>query len=186
MVFHLKTILTLKTDKTMKRFLILAVALLIALPNFAQKLTKEEKAAQQKALYETMIKALEEKDWAIVPTSYDNEGVSEQLTDNGIFISYEKTNMFMQGWTVCANSYTNIAEVKEYEIIKDKKGNPKKVVIMVQGRHIQGKYQLSLPKVDSGNVVDVIFQPSSGSARKFQGPVVPSKVAGFYKKSNPE
>ena len=43
----------------MKKFLVLAVALMIALPNFAQKLTKEEKIAQQKALYETMVKALE-------------------------------------------------------------------------------------------------------------------------------
>ena len=154
---------------------------------FAQKLSKEEKAAQQKALYETMIKALEEKDWAIVPTSYiDADGVDNQLTDNSIFISYEKTNMFMQGYRVCGNSYTNIAEVKEYDLVKDKKGNLKKLVITVQGRHIQGRYQITMPKVDNGNVVDVIFQPSSGATRKFQGPIVPSKVAGFYKKSNPE
>ncbi len=171
----------------MKRFLILAAALMMVLPSFAQKLSKEEKAAQQKALYETMIKALEEKDWAIVPTSYiDADGVDNQLTDNSIFISYEKTNMFMQGARVCGNSYTNIAEVKEYDLVKDKKGNLKKVVITVQGRHIQGRYQITMPKVDNGNVVDVIFQPSSGATRKFQGPIVPSKVAGFYKKSNPE
>ena len=171
----------------MKKFLILAVALLIALPNFAQKLSKEEKAAQQKALYETAVKALEEKDWAIVPSSYiDEDGVDNQLTDNGIFISYEKTNMFMQGWTVCGNSYTNIAEVKEYEMVKDKKGNLKSVIIRVQGRHIQGTYKLTMPKVDNGNMVSVIYTPSSGATRKFQGPLVPSKVAGFYKKSNPE
>ncbi|MBE6244379.1 MAG: DUF4251 domain-containing protein [Bacteroidales bacterium] len=171
----------------MKRFLILAAALMMVLPSFAQKLSKEEKAAQQKALYETMVKALEEKDWAIVPTSYiDADGVDNQLTDNSIFISYEKTNMFMQGARVCGNSYTNIAEVKEYDLVKDKKGNLKKVVITVQGRHIQGRYQITMPKVDNGNVVDVIFQPSSGATRKFQGPIVPSKVAGFYKKSNPE
>ena len=171
----------------MKRFLILAAALMMVLPSFAQKLSKEEKAAQQKALYETMVKALEEKDWAIVPTSYiDADGVDNQLTDNSIFISYEKTNMFMQGYRVCGNSYTNIAEVKEYDLVKDKKGNLKKVVITVQGRHIQGRYQITMPKVDNGNVVDVIFQPSSGATRKFQGPIVPSKVAGFYKKSNPE
>jgi len=170
----------------MKRFLILAVALMIALPNFAQKLSKEEKAAQQKALYETMVKALEEKDWAMVPSSYiDGDGVDNQLTDNGIFISYEKTNMFMQGYTVCGNSYTNIAEVKDYELMKDKKGNLKKVIVEVQGRHIQGKYIITLPKVDNGNIASVIFQPSSGTTRKFQGPIVPSKVAGFYKKSNP-
>ena len=171
----------------MKRFLILAAALMMVLPSFAQKLSKEEKAAQQKALYETMIKALEEKDWAIVPTSYiDADGVDNQLTDNSIFISYEKTNMFMQGARVCGNSYTNIAEVKEYDLVKDKKGNLKKLVITVQGRHIQGRYLITMPKVDNGNVVDVIFQPSSGANLKFQGPIVPSRVAGFYKKSNPE
>ncbi|MBQ7643716.1 MAG: hypothetical protein IJS84_01670, partial [Spirochaetales bacterium] len=80
----------------------------------------------------------------------------------------------------------NIAEVKEYEMLKDKKGNLKTIVIRVQGRHIQGTYKISMPKVDNGNVVDVIFTPSSGATRKFQGPVVPSRVAGFYKKSNPE
>ncbi|MBQ6311652.1 MAG: hypothetical protein IJK74_08930 [Bacteroidales bacterium] len=171
----------------MRKFFILAVALIVALPSFGQKLSKEEKAAQQKALYETAVKALEEKDWAIVPSSYtDSDGISEQLTDNSIFISYEKTNMFMQGFRVCGNSYTNIAEVKEYEMLKDKKGNLKTIVIRVQGRHIQGTYKISMPKIDNGNVVDVIFTPSSGATRKFQGPVVPSRVAGFYKKSNPE
>ena len=171
----------------MKRFLILAAALMMVLPAFAQKLTKEEKAAQQKALYETMIKALEEKDWAIVPTSYiDDDGVDNQLTDNSIFISYEKTNLFMQGFRVCGNSYTNIAEATEYTFNKDKKGNIKSIIMRVMGRHIQGTYKITLPKVDNGNVVDVIFTPNSGATRKFQGPVVPSKVAGFYKKSNPE
>lgn len=171
----------------MKKILILALALVFVLPSFAQKLTKEEKAAQQKALYETMVKALEENDWAIVPSSYtDSDGISEQLTDNGIFISYEKKNMFMQGLRVCGNSYTNIAEVKDIEFNKDKKGNIKNVIIRVQGRHIQGTYKITLPKVDNGNIVDVIFTPSSGTTRKFQGPLVPSKVAGFYKKSNPE
>lgn len=171
----------------MKKILILALALVFVLPSFAQKLTKEEKAAQQKALYETMVKALEENDWAIVPSSYtDSDGISEQLTDNGIFISYEKKNMFMQGLRVCGNSYTNIAEVKDIEFNKDKKGNIKNVIIRVQGRHIQGTYKITLPKVDNGNIVDVIFTPSSGTTRKFQGPLVPSRVAGFYKKSNPE
>lgn len=173
--------------KKMKKIFVLAIALMFVLPSFAQKLSKEEKAAQQKALYETMIKAFEDKDWAIVPSSYtDSDGISEQLTDNSIFISYEKTNMFMQGVRVCGNSYTNIAEVKEYEENKDKKGNIKNIIIRVQGRHIQGTYKITLPKVDNGNMVDVIFTPSTGTTRKFQGPVVPSKVAGFYKKSNPE
>ena len=140
----------------MKKFLVLAVALMIALPNFAQKLSKEEKAAQQKALYETMVKALEENDWAIVPTSYiDDDGVDNQLTDNSIFISYEKTNMFMQGTRVCGNSYTNIAEVKDMEMNKDKKGNLKNIIIRVQGRHINGTYKITLPKVDNGTRLSV-------------------------------
>jgi hypothetical protein len=171
----------------MKRFLFFIVMVLMAIPTFAQKLSKEEKAAQNKALYETMIKSLEEKDWAIVPTSYiDDDGVDNQLTDNSIFISYEKTNMFMQGYRVCGNSYTNIAEANEYEVVKDKKGNPKSVIIRVMGRHIMGTYKITLPKVDNGNIVSVIFTPNSGATRKFQGPLVPSKIAGFYKKSNPE
>lgn len=171
----------------MKRFLIFVFSLLLVLPVWGQKLTKEEKAAQQKALYETMVKSLEEKDWAIVPTSYiDDDGIDNQLTDNSIFISYEKTNIFLQGYRVCGNSYTNIAEVTEYTFNKDKKGNIKSVILRVMGRHIQGTYKISLPKVDNGNMVNVIFQPNSGITRKFQGPIIPSKVAGFYKKSNPE
>jgi uncharacterized membrane-anchored protein len=97
----------------MKKILIFVLTLLMVVPVLGQKLSKEEKAAQQAALYETMIKSIEDRDWALVPTSYiDDDGVDNQLTDNAIFISYEKTNMFMQGYRVCGNSYTNIAEVK--------------------------------------------------------------------------
>ena len=171
----------------MKKILVFIVALMMALPVFSQKLSKEEKAAQQTALYETMVKSVEENDWAIVPTSYiDDDGIDNQLTDNRIFISYEKTNMFMQGWYVCGNSYTNIAEAKSVEVNRDKKDNIKNVIIRVQGRHINGTYKITFPKVNNGNVVDVIFMPSSGATRKFQGPLVPSKVANFYKRSNPE
>ena len=154
----------------MKRFLILAAALMMVLPSFAQKLSKEEKAAQQKALYETMVKALEEKDWAIVPTSYiDADGVDNQLTDNSIFISYEKTNMFMQGYRVCGNSYTNIAEVKEYDLVKDKKGNLKKLVITVQGRHIQGRYPALFDyekKEDLEELIKAAFQKAQNKAQE--------------------
>lgn len=171
----------------MKKILVFIIALMMTLPVFSQKLSKEEKAAQQTALYETMVKSVEENDWAIVPTSYiDDDGIDNQLTDNRIFISYEKTNMFMQGWYVCGNSYTNIAEAKSVEMNKDKKGNIKNVIIRVQGRHINGTYKITFPKVNNGNVVDVIFMPASGATRKFQGPLVPSKVANFYKRSNPE
>ena len=171
----------------MKKILTFIIVMMMVIPSFAQKLSKEEKAAQNQALYETMVKALEENDWAIVPSSYiDEDGVDNQLTDNSIFISYEKTNMFMQGYRVCGNSYTNIAEVKEFEMVKDKKGNLKSVIIRVQGRHIQGTYKLTVPKVNNGNIVSVIYTPSSGATRKFQGPLIPSRIAGFYKKSNPE
>ena len=171
----------------MKKILAFIIAVMMVIPSFAQKLSKEEKAAQNQALYETMVKALEENDWAIVPSSYiDEDGVDNQLTDNSIFISYEKTNMFMQGYRVCGNSYTNITEVKECEMVKDKKGNLKSVIIRVQGRHIQGTYKLTVPKVNNGNIVSVIYTPSSGATRKFQGPLVASRIAGFYKKSNPE
>ena len=176
--------LNFKNYNEMKRFLILAVALMIALPNFAQKLSKEEKAAQIKALNETAIKAIEENDWAIVPTSYiDSDGIDNQLTDNGIFISYEKTAFFAQGARVCGDSRTLVAEVKDFDKKIDKKGNLK-MSFNVQGRYIQGKYQITM-RAASGNIADVIFTPTSGTVRKFQGPIVPSKVAGFYKKSSP-
>ena len=171
----------------MRRFLIFIVMVLMAIPTFAQKLSKEEKAAQNKALYETMVKALEECDWAIVPTSYiDKDGIEYHLTNNVTFVSYEKTNIFIQGTMVCNNSYTNIAEVKDYELVKDKKGNFKNVIFVVQGRHIHGTYKIILPKVDNGNVVDVFYTQPGYSVKRFRGPIVPSKVANFYKRSNPE
>ena len=169
----------------MKRFLILAVALVIALPTFAQKLSKEEKAAQAKALNETALKAIEDNDWAIVPTSYiDSDGVDNQLTDNAIFISYEKTAFYAQGELVSGDedSRTLVAEVKDLNTKIDTKGNLK-MSFNVVGRQISGKYQITMR--NNGNVADVIFTPSSGPVRKFQGPIVPSKVAGYYKKSSP-
>ncbi len=167
----------------MKRFLILAVALMVALPTFAQKLSKEEKAAQAKALNETAIKAIEDNDWAIVPTSYiDADGVDNQLTDNAIFISFEKTQFFAQGARVCGDGRTLVAEIKDFDKKIDKKGNLK-MSFNVVGRYIQGKYQVTMK--NNGNVADVIFTPTSGTVRKFQGPILPSKAAGFYKKSSP-
>lgn len=168
----------------MKKLLLIALSLCFMMPLYAQKLTKEEKAAQQKALYEAAVKAVEEKDFVIIPDSYiDSDGIENPIQDNSVFFAYEKANLFMQGAVVCDNSYTNIAEAKEFTPKYDKKGNLK-LRILVEGRQIHGVYQISMRA--GGNTADVIFTPrTGGTVRKFQGPLVKASSTRYMKRSNP-
>ena len=85
----------------MKRIALLVLALIIAAPVFAQKLSKAEKAAQQKALYETAVKCFDEKDFCIIPSSYiDSEGIDNPITDNATFISTSYRRYY---WRICAS-----------------------------------------------------------------------------------
>lgn len=157
----------------------------MAVPSFAQKLTKEEKAAQQQALYETMVKSIEDSTWAYVPTSYvGDDGVDYLLSSNVNFITYEKNTVLIQGFAVCNNNFTNIVEVRSIEVNRDKKGKLKSISMVVMGRHIHGTYKIIFPK--TGNEVDVIFTQSSGPVKRSRGPIVPVKVAIIWKTSNPE
>ena len=54
----------------MKKIILIALAMVFALPSFAQKLSKEEKAAIAKAQYEAAVNALNAKAWVIVPSQY--------------------------------------------------------------------------------------------------------------------
>lgn len=171
----------------MKKILVFIIALMMVIPSFAQKLSKEEKAAQQKALYETMIKSIEDSTWAYVPESYQNDdGVECLLSTNVDFIIFEKGASVVQGAVVCNNSYTNLAEVKSIDYNRDKKGNLKSITMVVMGRHIHGTYKIILPKVNNGNGVNVIYTQSSGPAKRSRGPILPSKAAVVWKQSIPE
>ena len=167
----------------MKKIIIIALCTMLTLPLFAQKLTKEERKEQQKAAYELAKASIENRDWVIIPTSYiDGEGITQANTDNSNFISCEGENLFMQGWIVADNKYTNIAEATEYNLKVDKKGNIN-LRIKVLGRMIKGIYTIRMPK--NNNKASVIFTPQGESAIKFRGEVVPATSVVYNKRSNP-
>lgn len=167
----------------MRKFLLISLILLTAVPLAAQKQSKEEKAAIAKAAHDTAVKCIEGNSFVIVPSSYtDKDGIIEPNTDNSNFISYETKNLFMQGNIVCDNKYTNIAEASEYVITFDKKGNLRLRIVVI-GRMIRGTYVISIRA--NTNMADVIFTPQSGTTRKFSGPVVPLNTVNYNKRSNP-
>lgn len=166
----------------MKRIALLVLALVLAAPVFAQKLSKEERAAQQKALYETAVKCFEEKDFCIIPSSYiDSEGMDNSISDNATFISMEADGkMYLQGSTVCGKNGTYVADVTEYTTAYDKKGNLK-MRMVINGRMVKGTFKLTM-KVNTNEAV-IIFTPTSGTVRKYQGPVVPVSASGYMKRT---
>lgn len=168
----------------MKKILVIMLAMLVALPSMAQKLSKEEKAAMAKALNQSAIDAINAKAWVLVPSQYQKgDGTLESNIDNAIFISYEGDKMIVQGYIVGgSNSQGYLVEASEYKPIIDKKGGLK-MRLVVNGRMMRGTYQITLR--NNTNVADVIYTPSGKSAIKFQGPIVPLKGANYYKRSNP-
>jgi len=168
----------------MKKILVIMLALLVAVPSMAQKLSKEEKAAMAKALNQSAMDAVNAKAWVLVPSQYQkSDGTLESNIDNAIFISYEGDKMIVQGRIVGGNnSQGYIVEAKEYTPTVDKKGGLK-MRLVVNGRMMRGTYQITMR--NNTNVADVIFTPSGKSPIKFQGPIVPLKGANYYKRSNP-
>ena len=160
------------------------LAMVFALPSFAQKLSKEEKAAIAKAQHEAAVNAINAKAWVLVPTQYQkSDGTLESNIDNSVFVSCEGDKMICQG-RICggSNSQGYLIEAKEYTPTVDKKGNLK-MRLVVNGRMMRGTYQITMR--NNTNVADVIFTPSGKSPIKFQGPIVPLKGADYYKRSNP-
>ena len=168
----------------MKKILVIMLALLVAVPSMAQKLSKEEKAAMAKALNQSAVDAINAKAWVLVPSQYQkSDGTLESNIDNAIFISYEGDKMIVQGSIVGGSSSRGyLVEAKEYNPTIDKKGGLK-MRLIVNGRMMRGTYQITMR--NNTNVADVIFTPSGKSPIKFQGPIVPLKGANYYKRSNP-
>lgn len=159
------------------------LSLLLVVPAFAQKLSKEEKAALAKAANSAAIEAVNARTFVIVPSSYtDSEGMIVDNVDNSNFFSSEGKNCFAQGVICCDNTYNNITEATEYDVNIDKKGNLK-LRIVVSGRMLKGTYTISMR--NNGNNADVIFMPQSGTTRKFSGPIVPLAGASYNKRANP-
>lgn len=167
----------------MKKLLLILLTLSFALPVCAQKLSKEERAAQAKAANAMAVESVNARAFVIVPSSYtESDGMIADNIDNANFISCEGANLFAQGMICCGNKYTNITEITEYSVNIDKKGNLK-LRIVVSGRMLKGTYNITMRS--NGNIADVIFMPQGGTTRKFTGPVVPLKGASYNKRSNP-
>ena len=107
----------------MKKILVIMLALLVAVPSMAQKLSKEEKAAMAKALNQSAVDAINAKAWVLVPSQYQkSDGTLESNIDNAIFISYEGDKMLVQGSIVGGNNSRGyLVEAKEYNPTIDKK-----------------------------------------------------------------
>ena len=158
--------------------------LMLVAPVFAQKLSKEEKAALAKEQYESAVKCIEGRNFVIVPTQYlDSENVLQTNNDNARFFSCEGKQFFIQG-AICGGNNTTpyVAEDTEYTVKFDKKGNIK-LRIVILGRMIRGTYTISVR--NSGNFADVIFTPPTGGVKKFSGNLLPIKEANYNKRSNP-
>lgn len=170
----------------MRKGLVILLAMLLVVPAFAQKKSKEEKEAEAKAMYEMALECINNKDWVIVPSSYTSlDGTFESNIEDTYFLSAEKTGFYSQGSFVCGNGYTNICrEPSEYDVKIDKKGNIK-LRLVVNGDYWKGTYVISVnPK--RGNEADVIFNAQGSSSRRFSGPIVPVAGARYTKRSSPK
>lgn len=166
----------------MKRLFILLAVCLLAIPVMAQ--TKEEKAAKAKALYENAKDAIETKDWVIIPEEVtDADGNTTTTNDASIFVAYEKTGLLLQGSAICGNSDTNLAEVSDYKVKYSKKGDMT-VTFSILGRKLRGSFIIRI-KHDT-NAAEVIYTPSGSgqTLKRYRGPIVHTKEANYFKRSN--
>lgn len=168
----------------MKKLVILALFACCALPLFGQKMTKEERAAAAQARYEVALAAINAKAFVLVPSEWtDPDGEVQSNDNNSIFLSVEGEQIFGQGRCITDNNQDNVAEATKYEVIVDKKGNVK-LIMVVQGRMWKGTYTINMRKGD--NQADVIFNPGgSGTTRRFHGPIVPLGEASYNKHAHP-
>lgn len=167
----------------MKKILILLSLFLLAVPVMAQ--TKEEKEAKTKAVYENAKNAFETKDWVIIPTIItDSDGNVSNSTDAGIFIAFEKTQMLLQGWAICGNSDTNMAQISDYIVKTNKKGDIT-VLFNILGRKVRGSVVIRM-RADGGNIADVVYTPSGSgeTVKRYTGPVVHCNQANYFKRAN--
>lgn len=189
----------------MKKLIFFAVALLIALPIFAQNTDKE---SEQTALYENAKEAIESKDWVIIPTEVtDANGRVSNNDDAGVFIVYENgKDMYLQGYGICGNTYTNVVEVKNYKSKINKKGDIT-LTFNVLGRKVSGSYTIRIK--NNSNIANVIYTPAGNKGtvagfsskeqdiaagaredagdkeiKRFSGPIVRSNQAKYIKKTN--
>jgi len=139
---------------------------------------KAEKDSLAQVKFEKSLAAINDKDFVIIPEAYGIELVP--ISDNTVFLSYEKEYVFLQGQVVAGNAHTNRLTVSDYSQTTDKKGNIRSTM-QVRGNLINAKIEISLRK--GGGKADVIITPTRGDAIRFTGEVVPRSESNYFKRT---
>jgi thioredoxin-related protein len=155
--------------------LLLIVSLCITLSAQNKKAEKDSLALVR---FEKALAAINDKDFVIIAETYGSEYLP--ISDNSVFLSYEKEYIYLQGQVVAGNEHTNRLTISDYEQTTDKKGNVKSSM-QVRGNLINGKIEISLRK--GGGKADVIITPTRGDSRKFTGEVVPRIESKYFKRT---
>lgn len=141
---------------------------------------KAEREAIATAKFEKALAALNDKDYVIIVGTYDKGGGNfETNTDNSVFISYEKEDIFIQGQIIADNAHTNKLSVSEFKQTTDKKGNVKSTM-QVRGNMINAKIEITLRT--GGSTADVIITPTKGGTKRFSGELEPRSESKYFKR----
>jgi len=162
----------------MKRVLtsLLLVVVLFISASAQNKKAERDSLAQVK--FEKSLAAINDKDFVIIAETYGSEYLP--ISDNSVFLSYEKEYVFMQGQVVAGNEHTNRLTISDYSQTTDKKGNVK-LTMQLRGNLINAKVEISLRK--GGGTADVIITPTKGDSRKFTGTITPRSESVYFKKA---
>jgi hypothetical protein len=162
----------------MKRVLIsLFLATSLCITASAQN-KKAERDSLAQVKFEKSLDAINNKDFVIIVDTYGSQ--LTPLSDNSVFLSYEKDYVFLQGQVVAGNEHTNRLTVSEYSQTTDKKGNVRSGM-QVRGNLINAKIDISLRK--GSGTADVIITPTRGESRRFTGEVVPRSESKYFKRT---
>lgn len=162
----------------MKRVLISLFLVTSLLITASAQNKKAERDSLAQVKFEKSLAAINNKDFVIIVETYGSE--LTPLSDNSVFLSYEKDYVFLQGQVVAGNEHTNRLTVSEYSQTTDKKGNVRSAM-QVRGNLINAKIEISLRK--GGGTADVIITPTRGESRRFTGEVVPRSESKYFKRT---
>lgn len=163
--------------KILLAFCFISAALLTA--NGQNKKAEREAAAQ--AAFEKALATIETKNYVIIVATYQTaDGMFADNTDNANFLAFENDNVILQGGIVAGNNNTNKLAVSDYNQATDKKGNVR-ISYQAMGRLINAKISMSLKK-SAGNMAEVIITPTKGTAKRFNGLIVPTAESKHYRR----
>lgn len=162
----------------MKRVLTSLLLIVTLIISASAQNKKAERDSLALVKFEKALAAINDKDYVIVAETYGSEYLP--ISDNSVFLSYEKEFIFLQGQVVAGNEHTNKLTISEFVQTTDNKGNVKSTM-QVRGNLITAKIEISLRK--GGGKADVIITPTRGDSRKFTGEVVPRLESKYFKRT---